>query len=159
MPASIQSTTAATSHGEAKGAALADDTAPPQFVQALHQRILASFAGLDAGTGQLKDQALAILPETTGTEWLALIVTCYQENVASTEITCDLPRTPTGDDLQHALETVEQARGHVLTARGIVMKKNHRSVWRPAPDQPHPFVRGRHLAVFLEDLDPCFIGL
>jgi hypothetical protein len=54
------------------------------------------------------DEALVILPEATGTEWLALIVTCYQETMTSTEITCDLPRTPTDDDLLHALETARE---------------------------------------------------
>jgi len=54
------------------------------------------------------DRALAILPEATGTEWLSLIVTCYQETMTSTEITCALPRTPTDDDLLHALGTARE---------------------------------------------------
>jgi hypothetical protein len=53
------------------------------------------------------DQALAELMDT-GTQWLSLIVTCYQETAASTEITCDLPRTPTDDDLLHALQTARE---------------------------------------------------
>lgn len=48
------------------------------------------------------DQSLENLA-VTGTEWLSLVATCYQEMVASTTITCLLPRTPTDEDLIHVI--------------------------------------------------------
>jgi hypothetical protein len=68
-------------------------------------------------TGPGADQALAELA-ATGAEWMALIVTCYQETYLDTEITCDLPRTPTNDDLIHAIQAA-----HGLGLR--VMLKPH----------------------------------
>ena len=48
------------------------------------------------------DQSLPNLT-TTGAEWLALIVTGYQETITSKVITYTLPRTPTDTDLAHAI--------------------------------------------------------
>ena len=48
------------------------------------------------------DQSLADLA-ATGAEWLALIVTGYQEAITSTTITYTLPRTPTDADLTHVI--------------------------------------------------------
>jgi hypothetical protein len=59
------------------------------------------------------DQALSALAET-GTQWLSLIVTCYQETMLSTEITCDLARTPTDDDLLYALQTARKLGLYVM---------------------------------------------
>lgn len=39
----------------------------------------------------------------TGSNWIAIVVTCYQETYTSVTITCDLPRTPTDADLIHAI--------------------------------------------------------
>ena len=39
----------------------------------------------------------------TGSNWIAIVVTCYQEMYTSTAIICDLPRTPTDDDVIHAI--------------------------------------------------------
>ena len=50
------------------------------------------------------DQTLDELA-ATGAEWIALIVTCYQETYLDTEITCDLPRTPTDGDLAHVIQS------------------------------------------------------
>jgi hypothetical protein len=74
------------------------------------------------------DQALAELAET-GTEWLSLIVTCYQETMTSTEITCDLPRTPTDDDLAHALETA-RALGFRVMLKPHLDLNDDDSHWR-----------------------------
>jgi hypothetical protein len=53
------------------------------------------------------DQALVELA-ATGAEWMALIVTCYQETYLDTKITCDLPQTPTDDDLIHAIQAAHR---------------------------------------------------
>ncbi|MDH7505329.1 MAG: glycosyl hydrolase family 53 [Candidatus Acetothermia bacterium] len=51
----------------------------------------------------------------TGAEWLALIVTCYQENIHSTEIGCLTgSRTPTDDDLRHAIQVARRLGLKVL---------------------------------------------
>jgi hypothetical protein len=44
-------------------------------------------------------QALA----ATGSDWVAIVVTCYQETYTAVTITCDLPRTPTDNDVIHAI--------------------------------------------------------
>jgi len=49
------------------------------------------------------DQSLVNLA-ATGANWIALIVTGYQETVSSTSITYTPPRTPTDADLIHAIE-------------------------------------------------------
>jgi hypothetical protein len=54
----------------------------------------------------------------TGTKWLALIVTGYQETITSTTITRLLPRTPTDEDLVHVI-----AKAHSLGMK--VMLKPH----------------------------------
>lgn len=59
-------------------------------------------------------QALA----ATGSNWIAIIVTCYQETHTSVSITCDLPRTPTDADLTHAI-----SQAHTLGLN--VMLKPH----------------------------------
>jgi hypothetical protein len=68
-----------------------------------------SYAGWQQGAyiGPAADQALTDLA-ATGVEWLALIVTCYQETYLDTAITCDLPRTPTDADLVHAIQTAHR---------------------------------------------------
>jgi len=63
------------------------------------------------------DQSLLNLT-ATGAEWLALIVTGYQETITSTVITYTLPRTPTDTDLTHVI-----TQAHSLGIR--VMLKPH----------------------------------
>ena len=63
------------------------------------------------------DQSLNNL-KSTGTKWLGLVVTCYQETYTSTDITCALPRTPTDSDLAHAIT-------HAHTLGMKVMLKPH----------------------------------
>ena len=78
----------------------ADSIAPPSFQQGM------SYATWWQGQYSTPeaDQALAELA-ATGAEWIALIVTCYQETYLDTEITCDLPRTPTDGDLAHVIQS------------------------------------------------------
>jgi hypothetical protein len=63
------------------------------------------------------DQSLANLA-ATGANWVAVIVTGYQETYTSTIITRDLPKTPTDKDLVHAI-----AKAHDLGLS--VMLKPH----------------------------------
>ncbi|MGB7294909.1 MAG: hypothetical protein WBC70_04905 [Candidatus Aminicenantales bacterium] len=66
------------------------------------------------------DVSLALLSET-GAGWISLIVTCYQENLGSTQIFASAS-TPTDDDLIHAL-----GRAHALGLK--VMLKPHLDLW------------------------------
>jgi hypothetical protein len=50
------------------------------------------------------DQSLANLA-ATGSNWVAVIVTGYQQTYTSTVITRDQPKTPTDEDLAHAITT------------------------------------------------------
>jgi hypothetical protein len=50
----------------------------------------------------------------TGTEWVSLIVTWYQDNVSSTEIDNDSNRTPTGDSLIHAINKIHSLNMSVM---------------------------------------------
>lgn len=60
------------------------------------------------------DRSLELLSQTEA-EWLALIVTCYQEDVRSTEIQCLTDsRTPTDDDLLHVIHKAKQLGLKVL---------------------------------------------
>jgi hypothetical protein len=63
------------------------------------------------------DRALADLA-ATGANWLAIVVTGYQETYVSTAIRRDLPRTPTDADLAHVID-----KAHELGLR--VMLKPH----------------------------------
>jgi hypothetical protein len=63
------------------------------------------------------DQSLRRLA-ATGAEWIALIVQGYQETVASTITSWEPPRTPSDDDLKHAIATA-----HAMGLR--VMLKPH----------------------------------
>ena len=55
------------------------------------------------------DQHLATLTET-GTEWVSVYVTVYQNNINSTTITRTRAETPTDDDLRHIID-VAHAQG------------------------------------------------
>lgn len=60
------------------------------------------------------DRSLELLAQT-GAEWVALIVTCYQENIYSTEIKCLTDsRTPTDDDLRHVIQVAKHLGLKVL---------------------------------------------
>lgn len=63
------------------------------------------------------DQSLANLA-ATGANWVGILVTGYQETYASTVIRRDLPKTPTDEDLIHAI-----AKAHDLGLK--VMLKPH----------------------------------
>lgn len=67
------------------------------------------------------DISLAHLADT-GANWIALIVTCYQDNIGSTAIYAT-EQTPTDMDLIHALN-----RAHSLGLK--VMLKPHLDLWR-----------------------------
>jgi hypothetical protein len=60
------------------------------------------------------ERSLELLART-GAEWLALIVTCYQENIHSTEIRCLTDsRTLTDNDLRHVIQVARQLGLKVL---------------------------------------------
>ena len=63
------------------------------------------------------DESMQSLADT-GSNWVSIIVTCYQETYVDTTITCDLPRTPTDSDLIHAIR-----QAHALDLN--VMLKPH----------------------------------
>ncbi len=66
------------------------------------------------------DISLSRLAET-GADWISLIVTCYQENLGSTQIFASAS-TPTDDDLIHVL-----SQAHALGLK--VMLKPHLDLW------------------------------
>jgi hypothetical protein len=49
------------------------------------------------------DQTLAQIAVPSGANWLAVIVTCFQQNKTSTEIDCSGERTATDDELRHVI--------------------------------------------------------
>ena len=74
------------------------------------------------------DQSLANL-KVTGTKWLGLVATCYKETYASTGITCALERTPTDDDLVHAV-TYAHSLGMKVMLKPHLDLNNDPSHWR-----------------------------
>lgn len=56
-----------------------------------------------------------------GVDWVQIIVTCYQETIGSTTISCTHPRTETDDDLRHVMRLAQglgmkvQLAPHVAT--------------------------------------------
>ena len=50
------------------------------------------------------DQTLATVVKPIGVNWISVVVTCYQNSFTATEIQCDSDRTPTDDDLKHAVD-------------------------------------------------------
>ena len=66
------------------------------------------------------DVSLSQLAET-GADWISLIVTCYQENLGSTQIAATAS-TPTDDDLIHVI-----SQAHTLGLK--VMLKPHLDLW------------------------------
>lgn len=84
------------------------------------------------------DRSLANLA-ATGANWVAIIVTGYQETYTSTAITRDLPKTPTDEDLAHAI-----AQAHELGMS--VMLKSHVDL----SDDPAHW-RGDIGAAFMDD--------
>lgn len=64
------------------------------------------------------DQTLAHVAVPSGANWLAVIVTCFQQNKTATEIDCSNDRTATDDDLRHV---IQQAHDEGLS----VMLKPH----------------------------------
>jgi hypothetical protein len=74
------------------------------------------------------DQSLANLA-ATGTEWLSLIATGYQETITSTAITYTLPRTPTDADLSHAI-TQAHSLGMKVMLKPHLDLNNDPTHWR-----------------------------
>ena len=74
------------------------------------------------------DQSLANLA-ATGAEWLALIVTGYQETITSTVITYTLPRTPTDADVTHVI-TQAHSLGMKVMLKPHLDLNNDPSHWR-----------------------------
>lgn len=64
-----------------------------------------------------------------GATWLSLIVTCYQETIDDTEITCALPRTPSDDDLIHVIELAREL-GLAVMLKPHVDLNNDPDHWR-----------------------------
>lgn len=50
------------------------------------------------------DMTLAQVIKPMGVNWITLLVTCYQDRIASTQIRCNDSPTPTDNDLTHAIE-------------------------------------------------------
>lgn len=63
---------------------------------------LPSFASAES------DQTLAQLAVPNGVDWLAVIVTCFQQHKTSTEIDCSGERTATDDDLRHVIAQAQE---------------------------------------------------
>ena len=89
-------------------------TVPPEPAPAGFQKGMSYAAWWNGAYSSAEsDQALAELA-ATGSEWISLIVTCYQETVDAAEITCDLPRTPTDDDLIHVFHRARELELKVM---------------------------------------------
>jgi hypothetical protein len=75
------------------------------------------------------DRSLESLTKT-GANWMALIVTCYQEDLRSTEIRCPTgSRTPTDDDLRHAIRKAKELGLKVLLKPHLDLN-NDSAHWR-----------------------------
>lgn len=82
-------------------------SAPPQPFPAGFQKGI-SYESFHAGefSSADSDQTLAEIAVPTGADWLAVIVTCYQDTIASTEISCDDDvATASDDDLRHVIQS------------------------------------------------------
>jgi hypothetical protein len=98
--------------------ATAATSAPPPTGQPSFQKGMSYASWWQGQYSTLEaDQSFANLA-ATGANWVAIIVTGYQETYTSTVITRDLPKTPTDEDLTHAI-----AKAHDLGLR--VMLKPH----------------------------------
>lgn len=60
------------------------------------------------------DQVLAEGVRALGAEWVALVVTCYQDTTRTVQIVCSRDATPTEDDLAHAITTAHRLGMKVL---------------------------------------------
>ena len=54
------------------------------------------------------DATLREIVVPSGANWLAVVVTCYQETLQSTEIDCTSPDTATDDDVRHAVSDAHE---------------------------------------------------
>jgi glycosyl hydrolase family 113 len=59
------------------------------------------------------DQALEELA-ATGANWIALVVTGYQDSIDSKDISIDSPKTPSDDDVQHVIDKARQLGLYVM---------------------------------------------
>lgn len=50
------------------------------------------------------DATLSSVIKPMGVNWVSIVVTCYQRDRTTTQIQCDEKRTPTDDDLRHAIQ-------------------------------------------------------
>jgi hypothetical protein len=73
------------------------------------------------------DQSLAALADT-GTNWVALVVTWYQNDHRASSITPDLVRTPTDDSLVHAIRNIHRLGMRIMLKPHVdLLEENY---WR-----------------------------
>jgi hypothetical protein len=74
------------------------------------------------------DQSLTTLA-ATGANWISLIVTCYQDTISSTTISCPPAMTPSDSDLIHVIQKARSLNLKVML-RPIVDLSNDATHWR-----------------------------
>lgn len=65
----------------------------------------------------------------TGAQWISLLVTGYQDTIGSTEIRWDPPRTPSDDDLVHAIDDAHSVGLRVMLKPHVDLARDS-SHWR-----------------------------
>jgi hypothetical protein len=116
---------------------------PPAVPQSAFERGV-SYTSFQAGeyAGAESDATLAETVQPLGVNWVAVVVTCYQETVTAIQIDCHSSETATDDDLTHVI-AVSHAHGlRVMLAphidprdypahwRGDINYRNDAAAWR-----------------------------
>jgi hypothetical protein len=89
------------------------------------------YTSLQAGeyAGAESDATLAEVVKPLGVNWVAIVVTCYQETVTATTIDCQSRGTATDDDLTHAID-VAHRQGLKVMLTPHIDPRDYPTHWR-----------------------------
>ncbi len=77
------------------------------------------------------DSTITEVIKPLGVNWISVVITCYQENIDSTDIICEPDaRTPTDDDLVHVIQFIHNQGIKVVLKPHISIVPNDDGHWR-----------------------------